>query len=227
MTDRPITHDEDPHADAVGRRIRAAAQSVDAPPRLRDRLAVERAAAAAGEARGARRARRRLPAVLVAGVAAVAVAVVLLVGGGGAAAPSFDQAAQLAIAPPSAPAPASDPTDARLVQASVAGVRFPNYSYRWPRWKTVGARRDRLVGRDAVSVTYRGPAGDVGYTIVDGEPLKEPSDARHISAGGLRLGVVHRGARTLVTWIRGGHTCVLAGRGPGVEQQLVRFATWA
>jgi hypothetical protein len=39
--------------------------------------------------------------------------------------------------------------------------------------------------------------------------------------------VVHRGARTLVTWRRGGHTCVLAGRGPGVEQQLVRFATWA
>ena len=220
MTDRPIPQDEDPQADAVGRRIRAAAQSIDAPPRLRGRLAQQREAAAA------RPARLRLPALVAAGLAAVAVAVVLLVSGGGTQAPSFDQAAKLATAPPTGSAPAGDPS-ARVVQAAVGGVQFPNYAYRWPSWKAVGARRDHLAGRDAVSVTYRGPAGDVGYTIVDGAPLPEPSGARHISAGGLRLAVVHRGTTTFVTWRRGGHTCVLAGRGPGIERQLVRFATWA
>jgi len=227
MTDRPIPHDEGPQTDAVGLRIRAAAQSVEAPPRLRARLAEQRAAADTRRERGAHRARRRLPVVVAAGLAAVAVAVVLAVSGGGASSPSFDQAAQLAISPPTSAAPASDPNDARIVQAAVGGVRFPNYAYQWPRWQAVGTRRDRLIGRDTVSVTYRGPAGDVGYTIVDGAPLKEPSGARHITAGGVRLAVVHRGARTLVTWQRGGHTCVLAGRGPGIEQQLVRFATWA
>ena len=33
-------------------------------------------------------------------------------------------------------------------------------------------------GRDAKTVVYRGPAGDVGYTIVDGKPLAEPGGAR-------------------------------------------------
>ncbi|HEV7753603.1 MAG TPA: hypothetical protein VGO71_18775 [Baekduia sp.] len=223
MIDPPNPHDEE--SEAIGLRIGAAAQSVEAPPRLRSRLAEQRAAA---DAPAARRGRLRLPAVVAAGLAAAAVAVVLLVsGGGGTDGPSFDQAAQLAIAPPTAAAPASDPTDARIVQAAVGGVQFPNYSYQWPRWKAVGTRHDRLAGRDAVSVTYRGPKGDVGYTIVDGAPLKEPSGARHISTGGVRLAVVHRGATTLVTWRRDGHTCVLAGHEPGVEQQLVRFATWA
>jgi hypothetical protein len=222
MTDRPNPHDED--TEAIGLRIRAAAQSIEAPPLLRARLAEQRSAADAGRAPWAR---LRLPALVAAGVAAVAVAVVLLIGGGGTTGPSFDQAAQLATAPPTAPAPASDASDARVVQAAVGGVKFPNYAYQWPRWKAVGERRDRVAGREAVSVTYSGPAGDVGYTIVGGAPLPEPSGARHVTAGGVRLAVVHQGATTLVTWRRGGHTCVLAGRGPGVERQLVRFATWA
>jgi hypothetical protein len=113
------------------------------------------------------------------------------------------------------------------VRAQVDGVAFPNYTYAWPRWRTVGARQDRIDGRDATTVVYRGPLGDVGYTIVAGKPLAEPEGARYVSAGGLRLAVVRRDGATVVTWRRDGHTCVLAGRGPGVERQLVRFATWA
>jgi hypothetical protein len=48
-----------------------------------------------------------------------------------------------------------------------------------------------------------------------------------VQAGGLDLSIVRRDGATVVTWERDGHTCVLAGRGAGVEQQLVKFATWA
>jgi hypothetical protein len=113
------------------------------------------------------------------------------------------------------------------VHAQVAGITFPNYSYAWPKWMTTGVRRDHLSGRDATTVAYRGPRGDVGYTIVDGKPLEAPSGARHVRTGGVDLWILRRDGATVVTWQRDGHTCVLAGRGAGVERQLVKFATWA
>ncbi len=152
----------------------------------------------------------------------------VLVGvGGGSSAPSVDDAVALALAPPTAPAPAVDPADMHLVRARIGGITFPNYTYAWPKWTTTGARRDRISGRDARTVIYRGPRGDVGYTIVDGKPLDPPSGARHVRAGGVDLSVLRRDGATIVTWRRDGHTCVLAGRGAGVERQLVRFASWA
>jgi hypothetical protein len=230
MTDRP-TADDQPDTDAIGRRIREAALSVDAPPQLRSRL--NEARPAAGEGRGQGRAGRRgtrwRGPVAAAGVAAVTALVLLVVGvfgGGGASGPSFDDAAQLALARPTAPAPAAA-GDRTTVQVAVGGISFPNYAYAWPRWRAAGTRHDRIDGRDVVTVTYRGPRGDVGYTIVDGKPLDEPAGARHITSGGQRLAIVKRGGTTFVTWRRQGHTCVLASRAPGSEQQLVRFATWA
>ncbi|MCW2995871.1 MAG: hypothetical protein JWQ18_3366, partial [Conexibacter sp.] len=122
---------------------------------------------------------------------------------------------------------AVDPANVQLVRAKVAGISFPNYEYAWPRWKTTGVRWDTVSGRKATTVVYRGPRGAVGYTIVDGKPLAVPAGARHVLAGGLDLAVVRRDGATVVTWQRDGHTCVLAGRGAGVERQLVKFATWA
>jgi hypothetical protein len=226
MTDRP-THDPDPDTDAVGRRIREAALTIDAPPQLRARVAEQRLRAGRGSSRGVMGWR---PAAVAAGLGAAVVIVLVVLGlsgGDGAPAPSFDDAAQLALARPNAPAPAPDPGSTATVQAEIGGVRFPNYTYAWPRWRTAGARHDRVDGRDAMTVTYRGPEGDVGYTIVDGGPLDEPAGARQVTAGGLRLAVVRRGGATFVTWRRGGHTCILASRVPGALQQLVRFATWA
>lgn len=226
MPDRPTTpaeHDPDAGADAAGRRIRQAALTVQAPPALRARLAEQERRAARTPLR-----RWRIPSAL-AGAALAALAVVALVGGGSThvAAPSFDDAAALALARPSDPAPAPDPADTTRITAQIGGVAFPNYTYRWPVWRTAGLRRERIAGRDAVTVTYRGPLGDVGYTIVAGKPLPEPERARQVTTGGQRLAVVRRGGATVVTWRRGGHTCVLAGRGRDVERQLIRFATWA
>ena len=211
---------DDAESAAIGARIQQLALEVEAPASLRMRLAD-----------GHRTTGRRpltLPALGGLGLAALAAVVLVLVGlGGGSSAPSVDDAVALALAPPTAPAPAVDPADMHLVRARIGGITFPNYTYAWPKWTTTGARRDRISGRDATTVIYRGPRGDVGYTIVDGKPLDPPSGARHVRAGGVDLSVLRRDGATIVTWQRDGHTCVLAGRGAGVERQLVRFASWA
>ncbi|HEV7496179.1 hypothetical protein [Baekduia sp.] len=211
----------DAESAAIGRHIQQLAREVEAPATLRMRLADAQPSA------GTRR-RFALPALGGLGLAALAAVVLLLVGlGGGSSAPSVDDAVALALAPATAPAPAIDPVNTQVVRERIGGITFPNYSYAWPKWKTTGARRDRLSGRDAMTVVYRGPRGDVGYTIVDGKPLDPPDGARHVRAGGVDLSIVRRDGATVVTWERDGHTCVLAGRGAGVEQQLVRFAAWA
>jgi hypothetical protein len=212
---------DDAESAAIGRHIQQLALKVEAPASLRTRLAD-------GQRTAGRRHRFALPALGGLGLAALAAVVLVLVGmGGGSSAPSVDDAVALALAAPTAPAPAIDTTNMHLVRAQIGGITFPNYTYAWPKWKTTGARRDRISGRDATTVTYRGPRGDVGYTIVDGKPLDPPSGARRVRAGGVDLSVVRRDGATIVTWQRDGHTCVLAGRGAGVERQLVRFASWA
>jgi hypothetical protein len=206
---------------AIGERVQRLALEVEAPATLRAHLA-------GGQRNANGWPRFALPALGGLGVAALAAVVLVLagVGGGGPSAPSVDDAVALALAPSTAPAPAVDPVDTQLVRARIGGITFPNYTYAWPRWKTMGTRRDSISGRDAATVVYRGPRGDVGYTIVDGKPLDRPSDARHVRAGGVDLSIVRRDGATVVTWERDGHTCVLAGRGAGVERQLVRFASW-
>ncbi|MET0600722.1 MAG: hypothetical protein ABW167_01925 [Baekduia sp.] len=212
---------DDAESAAIGARIQQLALEVEAPASLRMRLADD------GQRTTGRR-RFTLPALGGLGLAALAAVVLVLVGvGGGSSAPSVDDAVALALAPPTAPAPAVDPADMHLVRARIGGITFPNYTYAWPKWTTMGARRDRISGRDATTVIYRGPRGDVGYTIVDGKPLDPPSGARRVRAGGVDLSVLRRDGATIVTWQRDGHTCVLAGRGAGVERQLVRFASWA
>jgi hypothetical protein len=211
----------DAESAAIGRHIQQLALEVEAPAALRMRLAD-------GQRGTTARRRFALPVALGGlGLAALAAVLLVLAGvGGSPSAPSVDGAGALALAPPTAPAPATDPADTQLVRAQIGGITFPNYGYAWPKWKTTGSRRDQLSGRDATTVVYRGPRGDVGYTIVDGKPLGSPSGARHLQVGGVDLSVLHRNGATIVTWERDGHTCVLAGRGAGVEQQLVKFATW-
>jgi hypothetical protein len=234
MTPRPSSADPgrepdltDAQSEAVGRHIAELTQRVQAPPSLRAWIA---AAETARPAPARRRPRVGARLALAAGgaLAAVLAVVLVLAGvGGGGGAPSVDDAAALALARPTAAAPAPTGPAARALGTDVGGVSFPNYTYRWPAWHASGMRHDRLSGRDAATVTYHGPRGDIGYTIVDGKPLPEPDGARRVAAAGVTLRVFAKDGATVVTWRRGGHTCILAGRGPGVEAQLVKFATWA
>jgi hypothetical protein len=214
-----------PESAGVGGRIRELTADIEAPDTLRARVEAERARAGTPAPRWWR---PRLVVPATAGaLAAVVLALVLVLSGGGPAGPSVDDAVALALARPTAAAPATDASDTTLVNARIAGIQFPNYTYAWPKWKTAGQRSDTISGRAATTVTYRGPRGDVGYTIVDGEALPEPGGARYVTADGARYAVLHKGDATIVTWRRDGHTCVLAGRGKGVERQLLAFASWA
>lgn len=224
--DPDAVHDPDAtrEGDAVGARIRALAGEIEAPPALRARIAEERRRRRGGAWGG----RRRWWVALPAGALAAAAVVVALVVGGGAAGPTVGDAAALALKAPDRPAPAVDAGDAHLVQAEIGGIRFPNYAYTWQRWRAAGQRDGTLSGRAAKVVTYRGPLGDVGYAIVDGEPLPEPGGARRVTAAGQRFALLRQDGAVVVTWRRAGHTCVLAGRdAPGMEARLLAFATWA
>jgi hypothetical protein len=225
-TQKPHEPHGEPDTDAIGAAIRAAVQTVQAPPQLRARIADERAKA--GRTAPTRR-RSFRPGALAAGLAACAIVVGLaLTGlpGGGAAGPGVDQAVALALSRPTAPPPAVDGTNATALRASVGGVAFPNYRWSLKRWATTGARDDQVGGRQAKTVVYRGPKGDVGYTIVDGKPLDVPDGARMVTRDGVRLAVLRQDGANVVTWQRNGHTCVLASRSADPEQ-LIRFATWA
>jgi hypothetical protein len=220
-TPEPPDRDLSPaESEAVGRHIHQLALSVEAPPSLRARLS---------QAEADRRPRRRwsprvaIPAL--AGTAVAAVVAAVLIVAGGAAGPTVHDAAALALARPMAAAPA--PSGPAALSASEDGITFPNYAYEWPAWKAAGARHDTIDGREATTITYRGPLGDVGYTIVAGEALPKPDGARRVVSNGLELAIYRKDGATVVTWEKDGHTCVLAGKGAGVEAQLVKFATWA
>jgi hypothetical protein len=210
----------DRDSDRIGAAISAAAQTVRAPEGLRERIEAEGRSAQAP--RRALRARLLVPAAGVAAVAAAALAVLVLGGG----APTVAETAEAALRAPTDPAPATDPGDDQLLQASIGGIQFPNYTWWAKEWRTVGARRDELSGRDSLTLIYRGRDGRIGYTIVDGEPLEVPKGAHRIEAKGKRLAAFRHDRATILTWRESGHTCVLASRELGV-QRLLAFATWS
>jgi anti-sigma factor RsiW len=201
---------------AVGLMRQAAAER--APARLRIRA----------EGRSAIRARRhgirKGYAVVAGAMAAAASAAVLLLPGGAPGSPSVSQAAELALRGPLAPAPAPDSADPRAKLADrFQEVYFPNWSTTLG-WRAVGMRRDRLGGRPTTTVYYRREGRLIAYTIV-GAPALSPPSARVRESNGYELRVLSLAGRTVVTWRRDGHTCVLsAARVP--LRMLEQLAGW-
>ena len=202
---------------AMGR-IRAAASTVRAPHSLRAAVAQERLAVG-------QPAPRRSRSLVFAGAAAtaalaLAVGVVLVTGSDGTPGGSVADAAQVALRAPTdgPPARASD----GRVRLSVGGVRFPDYAH-WKGWRAVGTRTDTVAGRAAVTVVYGRGAKRVGYTIVDGHPLRIPEGAKRVTYDGLDVWVLRRGDARYITWQRDGRTCVLATR----ETKLKRLLEFA
>jgi anti-sigma factor RsiW len=191
-------------------RLHAAAAATQAPFDLRRR--VDALAAAP------RRARRRWrPLGLLAGAGAVAaVALALLVAG---EAPSVGDVLDAA---GGAPAATVTPTGGPLLPVEVEGVRFPDYREKFG-WRAAGQRDDELDGRAVTTVTYRKGGQRVTYSIVAGDPLDEP-EGEDLEAEGTRLRRI--GDENAVTWLRGGHTCVMDGS-PGVSLDTVaELAGW-
>lgn len=168
-----------------------------------------------------RRRRLRFGFALPAAVAVAAVLVIVLVTGATAPGPSLQQTVRLTLAAATSPAPTE--RDAATLDATAAGIAFP-YWQQTVGWRAVGARTDRVGGREIQTVFYGGRRGRrVGYAIVGG-PAVPVGEGRTVTRGGVPYRFAHQGAATLVTWLRSGHTCVIAGRGVS-EETLLRLAT--
>ncbi len=200
---------------AIGDAIREATADVTAPPGLRERLA---------RPTSAPRRRRRRGAAALAGVAVLAVAAVLIVAGTAETPDRPDgrlaEAVALALSPARHPAPGVDPADPIHLTVRVGPVGFPS---RVHRWQPTGMRTATVAGRGARMVTYRGPAGNAGYAIVDAPALAVPGDGRRATVGRLELTLLRRDDTSIVTWRRKGRTCVLASRTVGTDD-LAAFA---
>jgi hypothetical protein len=199
------------------RRAVAALRSVDerAPAWLRARVEPER-----------KRRRRPLSLPLAGGLAAgAAFALILaLVLPGGAGGPTVVEAAELADRPAAAPAPGPDPSEPALLDARAAGLAFPSWAKEFG-WRATGRRVDELDGRRAVTVFYEKEGRRIGYTIISGERIDPPDEARRAVREDTVLYGLSSDGRVIVTWLRDGVTCVLSGS--GVEPDvLLDLASW-
>ena len=199
----------------------------------RQRRALDAVRAAAVPAPSSLRARvgalsppRRRPLVGALGVAtaaAAALVVLLVLPGGSPEAPSVAQAAALAgRGSTGGPPPRYD--DAPLLDREIGGIRFPSWQERFG-WRASGVRDDRLRGRATATVYYARGGGRVGYTIVGGAALPLPGRAERTRREGIELRSFKLGGRTVVTWRRKGHTCVLSATGVP-RAAMVELAAW-
>ena len=142
---------------------------------------------------------------------AVVIVALVFVFGAGSSAPSIDQTAKLALAPASAPAPPRDAAHPELLAAAVDGIPFPSYGQRGG-WQATGSRTQLVHDRKIVTVYYRAQDGTrVGYSIVPGSSLSNPGGL-HAMRGGVRYWFGREDSGRYVTWVRDGHTCVIAGK---------------
>ena len=203
----------------VAEALRRAGSVTRAPAAVRARVEAERA-------RRHRVARRPVYAATLAAALAVAIVlmVMLVLPEGTPGAPSVGQAAELGSLGPAAPGPAPDP-DAPAVKLGrdVEGTYFPNWSAKFG-WRAVGQRVDRINGRLARTVFYEDNGRRIAYTIIAAPALAQPPGPVS-SVKGTELRTMTLGGRTVVTWRRAGHTCVLSGVRLAASQ-LQRLAAW-
>ncbi|MDX6655883.1 MAG: hypothetical protein QOH62_676 [Solirubrobacteraceae bacterium] len=222
MSEHNPHRDEEALAELGRSLVQAAVAETHAPLALRERIEADRA-----RARPALRRRRLALGGSLAGlVAAALLAVILASPASGPAGPSVVQAAELATLPATGPAPSVDPAHHGRLKRSVGGVSYPSWQYEFP-WRASGVREDQLHGRHAVTVFYDSPAHvRIGYTIVAGKALGEPAGPvwRH---GAERYVLLRRGSRTVVTWRRGGNTCVLSAPAGVPSERLLALASWS
>jgi hypothetical protein len=201
---------EQERAVAVVRAVQPAA-----PAELRSKLARAKPVA--------RRPRPNL-GLLAAAAGVIALAIVAVLPGSGG--PSVARAAQLASLGPTGGAPGADAAHPGSLSDSVGGVRYPYWQDAFG-FRASGIRTDRLDGRTVMTVYYTSTTRQTtGYTIVSGAALPQPTGATGVRRDGTSFLSLRDGSRTVVTWRRDGHTCILSA-GPGVSRAtLLALAVW-
>lgn len=218
-------HDDADAIDEVlaerGRELVAAAVAVEhAPVGLRERLEADRVRASHSW-RG--QLRVLVPSVL--GVLAIVATVTVIAVTGGGRAPSVPTVALLTLRGHVGAAPAQAADRPRLLDVAVDGIAFPYWGGKFG-WEAIGRRSDRVGGRDTTTVFYRGRSGaEIGYAIVSGDALEVPSGRRVVRAG-VTFVVADDGPRQIVTWRRGGHTCVISSPDAVPTAKLLELAAW-
>jgi hypothetical protein len=196
------------------------ARSTDrAPASLRARIDAQRPSKAV-------RTRRRVGfgGALAGALAILALGLALIVPSGTPGSPSVSQAAALAVLGPNVAAPTPDPDTPAKLDSGIDDVYFPNWTNRFQSPAT-GARSDHVKGRLAVTVYYQWRGQQLAYTIVSAPALKEPAARMTILQHGTEYRTLHQNGRTIVTWRRANHTCVLSAVGvPAVVLQ--HLAAW-
>jgi hypothetical protein len=203
--------------DDIGAAIQAAAATVSAAAGRRGGGVVK------PEKGRVRRGRRSGQVAATAVVGAVLIVALVLTLPGGEPAP-VEQAADLALAQPAAPAPRPVAGTGRL-DAAVDDVAFPDWeqSHGWP---AVGQRSGKVDGRPATTVFYENDAGQrVGYTIVSGPALDRPDGDRH-NVGGTDVTVWPYEDAEVAMWEVRGQTCIIAARDIPADD-LARLAGWS
>jgi hypothetical protein len=199
--------------------VRAAALEVAAPVALRARVDADRRAGAP------RRRRRKLAfgGAVAAAAAAVALALVLTLPGDVLGGPTIVEASELAAQPATMPAPLQDAARPKLLKKQVEGVPYPYWDDL--KWEASGSRADELDGRRITTVFYNRGGKRVGYQIIPGKRVAPPVATDQQTIDGTVFRTFKANDTTIVTWVRGNHTCVLSSRGVP-SQVLVKLASW-
>jgi hypothetical protein len=198
-----------------------------APAQLHERvraMAAERSRRGTMATRSRGGLRLRIGALATA-AAATAAALALALAGPGGAGLSLGEAAAVTLRPATLAPPGESHRDRAQLNASVDGIAFPYWEDRF-RWRSSGSRIDTVDGRRVRTVFYSDGHGHrVGYAIVSGEPAPGLPKGTVRWWRGTPYHLHHAGDATVVTWLRNGHLCVVAGR--GVEAAtLFKLASW-
>jgi hypothetical protein len=176
-----------------------------------------------------RRASARLPSLgwrLGGAIAILAAALALMLGlpGGGSTALSLRQASALTLRPATMAAPSENPSRQGELARSVDGVAFPYWEDSLG-WRSTGARVDRIDGRLLTTVFYaNGHRQRIGYAILAGSPAPRVGGGTLTWRSGIPYRLVAEDGVQVVAWNRGGHLCVIAGRGVS-SARLLRLAS--
>jgi hypothetical protein len=181
---------------------------VPAPPELHRRID-----AMVARPPGRRRRQLQLRFGATAALAAAVIALALVIAGaGGSSTLTLHTAVALTQQPATMPAPAESANEDGTLAAHVEDVAFPYWEDRG--WRATGARVDRAAGRTVTTVFYHGSHGrSFGYAIVAGTPAPSVSGGVVIERGDVPYRFTVTNGVKVMTWLRDGHLCVVAGHG--------------
>ncbi len=156
---------------------------------------------------------------------AIALVAILILSSGTSSPLTLRTAVALTMRAPTMAAPAPDPHNSARLAANVEGIAFPYWDDRFG-WRSTGERVDRVDERTVRTVFYAGGHRQwIGYAIVAGTPAPDVSGGVLMSRDGTTFRLMREDGAEIVTWLREGHLCVLAGHGVS-SATLLSLASW-